>query len=127
MRRPLLLSLFLVIVLAGQTALAANTLTADEAKNHIGENATVCGLVAGVHYAATTRGQPTFINFDKGYPDQPFTVVIWGEDLAKFNPGPISWDKKRVCATGKITSYQDKPEIVAKSPGQVTVGEAKSK
>src|SRR5215472_2684408 len=108
--------LLLLSLLVGQTALAANKLTAEQAKDHIGETATVCGVVASVHYAATSKGQPTFVNFDKGYPDQPFTVVIWGEDLAKFNPGPISWDKKRVCASGTITSYQGKPEIVAKSP-----------
>ncbi len=48
--RPLLLPLFLLIALAGKTALAAN-LTADQAKNHIGENATVCGVVASTHYA----------------------------------------------------------------------------
>jgi len=54
-------------------------------------------------------------------------LVIWGSDLAKFNPGPISWDRKQVCATGTITSYQGKPEIVAKSPGQVTVKESKKK
>ncbi len=78
-----------------------------------------------VHYAATSKGQPTFVNLDKPYPDQPFTILIWASDLAKFNPGPISWDKKRVCATGTITSYQGMPEIVAKAPGQVSLGEPK--
>lgn len=113
--------LLALILALSQSAWAASTITADQAKNHIGENATVCGVVASVHYAATSRGQPTFVNFDKGYPDQPFTVVIWGSDLAKFNPGPISWDRKRVCATGKITSYRSSTEIVVKSPGQITV------
>lgn len=32
-----------------------------------------------------------------------------------------SWVSKRVCVTGKITSYRGVPEIVAKAPGQVTV------
>lgn len=45
------LPLFLLIVFAGQPALATNTLTAEEAKNHIGETATVCG-VARIHYSA---------------------------------------------------------------------------
>ncbi len=119
--RPLLISLVLLIVFADRSSLTTNTLTAEEAKNHIGETATVCGAVAGVHYAAISRGNPTFVNLDKQYPNQPFTILIWGEDLAKFNPGPISWNGKRVCATGTITSYQGKPEIVAKSPGQITV------
>jgi hypothetical protein len=82
--RTLLLPL--VIVLVGLCHAAPFTLTAEEAKAHIGENATVCGIVAGVHYAATSKGQPTFVNLDKPYPDQPFTILIWGDDLAKFNP-----------------------------------------
>ncbi len=118
--RPLLIPLFLLVVLAGKTALAAN-LTADQAKNHIGENATVCGVVSSTHYARGSRGNPTFVNLDKPYPDQLFTIVIWDEDLPKFSPRPSTWEGKRVCATGVISSYRGVPEIVAKSPGQITV------
>jgi len=39
----------------------AKKLTAAEAKDHIGEQATVCGKVASTRYAATTRGKPTFL------------------------------------------------------------------
>jgi hypothetical protein len=44
-----------------------------------------------------------------------FTILIWGEDLSKFDPKPSSWDDKRVCPTGQITSYQARPEIIAKA------------
>lgn len=97
------------------------TLTADQARNHIGETATVCGLVASTHFAGQSRGTPTFINLDKPYPNQVFTILIWGEDLAKFSPRPDIWQGKRVCATGTITSYRGAPDIVAKSPSQITV------
>ena len=117
MRRFLL---FLLFAWLGGAA-CATTLTADEAKNHIGETATVCGIVASTHYGEQTEGSPTFVNIDKPYPDQPFTVLIWGEDLPKFSPKPSTWEGKRLCATGQITSYRDKPEIIAKTPGQVTV------
>lgn len=116
--RPVLLLLFLA-VLFGQTGQAAN-LTADQAKSHIGETATVCGVVASAHYAATSRGNPTFVNLDKPYPNQVFTILIWGDDLAKFSPKPSTWEGKRVCATGTISSYRGSPEIVAKNPNQVT-------
>jgi len=86
-----------------------------------GENATVCGIVASTHYASSSRRAPTFVNLDKPYPNQPFTILIWGEDLAKFDPKPTTWDGKRVCATGTISSYQGRPEIVAKEPGQIRV------
>jgi len=107
--------------MVAQTALAANKLTADQAKNHIGENATVCGTVASIHYAAGSRGAPTFVNLEKRYPNEIFTILIWGEDLAKFSTKPSTWDGKRVCATGTINSYRGTPEIVAKSQDQITV------
>jgi DNA/RNA endonuclease YhcR with UshA esterase domain len=122
--RPLLLSLFLLIYGIGQ-AVAATTLTAEQAKNHVGENATVCGVVASTHHAASSRGTPTFVNLDKPYPNQVFTILIWGEDLEKFSPKPSTWEGKRVCATGVIGSYRSSPEIVAKSPGQIKLEEPK--
>lgn len=66
---------------------------------------------------------PTFANVSAPYPNHPFTILVWGEDLSKFDPKPASWDGKQVCATGQITSYRGKPEIVAKNPGQVTMNQ----
>ena len=40
--------------------------------------------VASAHYAERSKGQPTFINLDKPYPNAPFTVLIWGSDRGKF-------------------------------------------
>ena len=31
-----------------------------------------------------SKGKPTFINFDKPYPSQDFTVMIWDDDRAEF-------------------------------------------
>jgi hypothetical protein len=121
---PRMRQFFLCTLLAlSQAASAATTLNADQAKNHVGETATVCGVVAGTHYAASSRGNPTFVNVGPPYPKQLFTILIWGDDLPKFSPKPSTWDGKRVCATGTIASYQGRPEIVAKAPGQVTVEE----
>lgn len=53
-----------VTVLQAQ-APKARAITAAEAKNHIGETATACGKVASTKYAASSRGQPTFINLDE--------------------------------------------------------------
>jgi len=40
---------------------------------------TVCGEVASTHYAVRSRGNPTFINLDKAYPNQ----IFCGSDLGK--------------------------------------------
>jgi hypothetical protein len=73
-----------VAVQVATPTVAANMLTAAEAPEHIGENATVCGIVASTRYAAGTNGQPTYLNFDLPYPRQVFAVVISGSDRSKF-------------------------------------------
>jgi hypothetical protein len=80
MKKTLLLALFLC---AAQTV-RADDVPASEASSHVGETATVCGKVTGVHYAANSKGKPTFINFDKPYPNEDFTVMIWDDDRAGF-------------------------------------------
>jgi hypothetical protein len=101
------------------SAFGAN-LTPAEAAKHVGENATVCGVVAGVRTATSSKGSPTFVNLGKPYPNQVFTILIWRDDLKKFSPAPSSWDGKRICATGTITLYRNVPEIVARDSGQVS-------
>src|SRR5215469_9399004 len=74
-----------------------------DAKAHVGQQATVCGNVAGTHYASRTRGEPTFINLDKPYPNQIFTILIWGSDRPKFGNPEAACDRKHICVTGRIT------------------------
>ena len=58
----------------------AAELNSQQAASHIGETATVCGIVASASYAVRTKGQPTFLNLDQPYPNQVFTIMIWGSD-----------------------------------------------
>jgi hypothetical protein len=57
--------------------LALQKSSANDAKDHVGEMATVCCEVVSTRYASSTKGQPTFLNLDKPYPNQVFTVLIW--------------------------------------------------
>jgi DNA/RNA endonuclease YhcR with UshA esterase domain len=98
---------------------AQSKLTAQEAKTHIGETATVCGTVASARYAATTKGQPTFLNLDKPYPNQIFTIVIWGSNRQKFGSPESTYNAKHICVTGEIKEYRGSPEMVADSPKQI--------
>jgi hypothetical protein len=63
------LQLGALILSATLTVSAQNTITATQARDHVGERATVCGAVVSTHYAASTHGNPTFINLDKPYPN----------------------------------------------------------
>ena len=118
-RRVSALLIVSVVLMVTLSALAEKTLTAIEAKDHIGEQATVCGKVVSTRYAESSRGRPTFLNFDQPYPNQVFTLLIWGSDRSKFGDPETSYRGKRICVTGKISDYKGVPEIVANAPSQV--------
>lgn len=111
--------MILLIILLVNFAVSADLNTAEAAK-HVGESGTVCGTVVDVHTASRSNGSPTFINLDKSYPNQVFTILIWGSDMSKFSPARSAWNGKTACATGKIELYRGKPEIVAHDAGQVS-------
>jgi len=111
--------LIFCLVAIGEASAQGRKLTAAEAKNHIGERATVCGKVVSVHFAGPSKGQPTFMNLDEPYPRQIFTVVIWGSDRGKFGDLESKFKDAHVCVTGQITSYRGEPEIVARDSGQI--------
>lgn len=113
----------LFAVVAPTVVLAQHHLTTAEAKSHIGETATVCGEVVSTRYAASTKGHPTFLNLDKPYPKQEFTIVIWGEDRGKFGTPEDAYRDKRVCVTGKLVEYRGKPEVIANDPKQLMLEE----
>lgn len=96
----------------------AQPITAADAKSHIGENTTVCGKVASERTATKSKGAPTFINLDTPYPNQIFTIVIWGNDRPNIAGLPNLGS--RICATGTIQEYRGVPEIVARSAGQLS-------
>jgi DNA/RNA endonuclease YhcR with UshA esterase domain len=118
-RRPPTLSVLASVLLATTSVLAQKTLTATEAKAHVGEQATVCGKVVSTRWAESSHGSPTFLNFDQPYPDQVFTVVIWGSDRSKFDEPETTYRGKRICVTGKITAFKGAPEVVASELAQL--------
>ena len=107
------------LLLAFSTAAQTNKITAAEAKDHVGEIRTVCGKVVSTHYASGSKGQPTFLNLDEPYPKEVFTILIWGNDRAKFGTPETKYKDAKVCVTGKITSHREKPEIIATEPSQI--------
>jgi hypothetical protein len=79
--------------------------------------------VVSTRYAASAKGRPTFLNLDKAYPNQIFTVLIWSSDRSKFGAPENDYNGKRICVTGKITEYRGVPEIVAEAPQQIRVAQ----
>ena len=93
-----------------------------DALQYVGQVKTVCGKVASTFFASRSRGRPTFLNLDKPYPNQTFTVVIWGRDRGKFEiPPEVLFMGKEICITGRITTYRGKPQITVSDPSQITL------
>jgi DNA/RNA endonuclease YhcR with UshA esterase domain len=106
--------------------LQAPTLTAAEAKAHIGEQATICGSVKSARWASSSNRKPTFLNLDQAYPKQVFTVVIFEDNRSKFSPPPEQQFKDRnICVTGKIEEFRGTPEIIVSEPKQIAAKAAK--
>ena len=85
----------------GLTSHAAS-LTPDDAANHVGQSAKVCGVVALTNFDADTQFWPTFLDFGKPYPDQVFAAVIYGTDRVKFGTPGTTLQGKRVCVSGPV-------------------------
>jgi hypothetical protein len=83
---------------AGAVSAHPASLNPEEAASYVGTNATVCGVIA----------QPTFLDFSKPYPNEPFSALILGNDRAKFGAPEVSLLEKRVCVTGEIFLYEGK-------------------
>jgi len=112
---------FLSIVASSLANPQTGHITAAEAKNHLGETATVCGNVVSTHFAARTKGSPTFLNLDEPYPKQIFTILIWGSDRPKFGDPEVKYGNKNICVTGLIKDYRGVPEVVAEQPSQIQI------
>jgi hypothetical protein len=104
-------SAFLLFAFSAITGIA-QTIPATQAGSRVGQQATVCGKIAETHTASTTRGTPTFIDFEKAYPDQVFTAVIWERDKVRVGNLPKVGE---LCVKGTITEYHGRPEIVLHS------------
>jgi hypothetical protein len=121
-RRPWCLTALVTISLFGVSVTLlgqGKELRASEAKYHIGQQATVCGRVVGERQA-TTRGKPTFLDFNKPYPDQAFSVIIWGKNLPKFGSPESAYTNKTMCATGRIGSHRGMPEMIISDPSHLS-------
>ncbi len=101
------------------TLIFAKNYSTYEASNHIGENATVCGMVSSGYYASASNGSPTFINLDGRYPNQQFTIFILGKDRHNFNSPERSYNGENICVTGLITQYKGKPQIKVTNKSQI--------
>jgi hypothetical protein len=78
------------------TTFSQTQIKLEDAKNHIGDSAIVCGKVYSARFVSDATNEPTFLNLGASYPNQLLTVVIWGDVRKQFirNPEDIFFQKK---------------------------------
>jgi hypothetical protein len=110
--------LLLPIVLLAAAYCQAAPILPEEAKDHVGEIASVRGLVEQV---SVSRKGRAFLNFGGRYPKQVFTGFVPTEHVSAVGGEKYlqSLADNPVTITGKIELYKGKPEIVISSAAQI--------
>jgi endonuclease YncB( thermonuclease family) len=91
------------------------------ASNYIGKEIILEGKVVSTY--RSPKSNTVFLNFEKPYPNQCFSAVIFNSDLYKFVKNPENYYlNKTVRVFGKIQEYQGKPEIILKNASQIEIG-----
>jgi nuclease S1 len=99
----------------GAKPLGAGTYTDRESAAHVGETATVVGLVAAV---SRSKSGNVYVNFGADYPRQTFTAVALAP-AGGWTAGLDTLVGKRVGVRGKIVSYRGRVEVVLSSGEQI--------
>ncbi|TKC03469.1 asparagine--tRNA ligase [Pedobacter cryotolerans] len=114
MKKLYSLALLQLICIAAKSQSKIEIVAVDK---YIGETVTICDSV----YTTRALGGLTLINMGAAFPKQLLTVVIYKADLAKFNEPEKTYLNKKVCVTGKLVLYNDKPQIVLNEVKQINV------
>lgn len=90
-------------------------ISTDAVRDYLDQTQKVCGVVVEVK----PFSQGVYLNFDRAYPQQSLSAVIWNADLAKFDTrGLKKSENQRRCVSGKITLYKGSAQIVVNEPEQ---------
>ena len=91
---------------ADETNTVALTIGTAQAAANIGKQVTVTGVVAQV----SIRPSLVFLNFDKAFPSNLFTVIIRNKSTNEFE-SLSALKGKSVAVQGKVIDYNGKPEM----------------
>ena len=106
---------------AAETNAIPLTIGTGQAAANIGKQVTVTGVVAQVSF----RPSLVFLNFEKPYPNSPFTAIVRNSHTNEFDNLP-ALKGKSVSVNGKVIDYNGRPEIELTDKAQLkTLGDAK--
>lgn len=105
------------------TSLPKNVFNTYQAQNKVGKTVQVVGKVVSVKY--DEKSGATFLNLDRSFPYQSFTILIWKGDLRNFSYSPhIELKGKTIIVKGQVLlDKNDIPSMNIKNENQVTIYE----
>lgn len=95
-------------------------IAAVEARLHVGEEIIVAGKIAEIN----RTDKLLRLNFDKPFPHQSFTAVIFAEKTNLF-PDVSGLNGKLVEVQGKITEFRGRPQMVLSRTNQLRSSDQK--
>jgi len=102
--------------------LGYDVVNACQASKYLGKEMIVQGVIVDTYNSP--KSNTVFLNFEKFYPNQCFTAVIFSSDLPNFVESPEDYYlNKGVRVFGKIKTYNGKPEVILEKPSQIEIGE----
>lgn len=101
--------------------LPRNHYNTTQAKYYAGTNerVTICGKV--VSSKLSGKGN-VFLNLDRSFPNQIFTVSIFARDMLNFDYEPhVALKGQNICVCGKVSDYKGTPSMVIKNAKSITL------
>lgn len=124
--RPVALAMLIAVWMPLVAAENAQSLRVSpkDAKDHIGDSATVCGKVMSTSvtkYGIAGHGKPVSFFLDQPESTAVFYFVTFGVKPAGPEEAKAAYEDKRVCVTGKIAMVSTIPFIMAADRSQIKV------
>ncbi|MDI6401095.1 hypothetical protein QLX67_03740 [Balneolaceae bacterium ANBcel3] len=95
-------------------------ITPYEADIYDGRYVEVCGVVESADFVPQIGGEPTFLNMGGVYPNQVFTVIIWGEYRDQWSlPPDERYLSRDICVVGTVYMHRGIPQIRVTRPEQI--------
>lgn len=122
MVRSVSLMLAFTVWLTGPAAGAEKkTITAAEARDHVGQNVTVCGKVAQIQKGLSRAGRNWLLHIDKPAPPI-FTVIMNGNTFDNpFSDADRRFAGKEVCVTGHVRDRDGAVHMLVSAPPQIRI------
>ena len=108
-----------------QSKLPEGVYNTTEAKYHEGFEISVVGKVVSTKF--TSKSRATFINLDQSFPNQVFTITIWGDSRKNFSYKPEEkLEGQYIKVTGKVSLDKNGvPSINVTNEKQIEVWESR--